>query len=174
MKYKINLLPPPQLSFIDKTVFFSYNYLRYILVFTQLVVLGVFTYRFTVDQDIVDLKDSLRQKQDIVKVSSPLLQQGAVVDDKIRNIKSVISKQDEFNQMIAYYLSVFPEKISATKLQIDSDKIYLEADTTDVNSIQSFYGRLKKDSRFKKLDLGSIQKTDSGYSFTLTLSSFSS
>ncbi|MEO6508395.1 MAG: hypothetical protein ABIO02_00425 [Patescibacteria group bacterium] len=174
MKYKINLLPPPQQSLIDKTVYFSYNYLRYILVFTQLVVLGVFTYRFSVDQQIVDLKDSLRQKQEIVKVSSPLLKQGAVVDDKIRNIKTVITKQDIYNEMISYYLSVFPEKITATQLSLLQGEIYLEGTTNDVGIIQIFYNRLKKDNRFGQLELRNIQKTAAGYSFNLTLRTFKS
>jgi dTDP-glucose pyrophosphorylase len=172
MRYKINLLPPPQLSTIDKAVYFSYNYLRYILVLTQLVVLGVFTYRFTVDQDIVDLKDTLRQKQEIVKVSQPLLNQGATVDNKVRNIKTVIGKQQDLSNMLSYYLSIFPEKISATRLTIQKDGIYLEGVTTDVTVLQSFYSRLQADKRFKHYELRNVQRTATGYTFILTLGKF--
>jgi Tfp pilus assembly protein PilN len=172
MRYKINLLPPPQQSFIDKAIFFSYNYLRYILVITQMVVLGVFTYRFTVDQDIVDLKDRLRQKQEIVKVSKPLLAEGAVIDDKIRNIKSIISKQQETLDMISYYLSIYPEKISATHLTIQQNEVSLEGRTSDINVLQSFYKRLKDDNKFKSSELKNVEKTDTGYSFSMSLRMF--
>ena len=139
---------------------------------TQLVVLGVFTYRFTVDQEIVDLKDGLRNKQGIVKVSAPLLKQATVIDNKIQNISKVIVKQDKFNSMLAYYISDFPEKIKASKLTIGEDYIYIEGITSDIAVLKAYFNRLQKDSRFKKLDLKNINRTESGYSFLLELSKF--
>lgn len=172
MRYKINLFPPPKLSIIDKAVFFSYNYLRYILVITQLVVLGVFTYRFTVDQEIVDLKDKLRHKQGIVKISSPLLNHAALVDERMRNIKSVITKQDEFNEMVYYYLGLFPASFNANRITLSQNEIYLEGTTNDVLILQSFYNRLKKEDRFEMYELSNLQRKDVGYTFVLTVKNF--
>ncbi|MDO8741626.1 MAG: hypothetical protein Q7J11_00595, partial [Candidatus Roizmanbacteria bacterium] len=61
MKYKINLLEKKETSLLDKLTFFGLNYLRYIIVITQLVVIGVFFYRFQIDQSIIDLKEGVNQ-----------------------------------------------------------------------------------------------------------------
>ena len=68
MKYKINLLLPKEKNWLDKVIYFGLNYLRYILVITQTVIIMVFFYRFKIDQEIVDLKDAVKQKQEIIIV----------------------------------------------------------------------------------------------------------
>ena len=73
MRYKINLLEKKDIGLLDKLTFFSLNYLRYIIVITQLVVIGVFFYRFQIDQKIIDLKEGVEQKKEIVKIVLPLL-----------------------------------------------------------------------------------------------------
>ena len=64
MKYKINLLSKRlnKQSFLKKLNYFTYNYLRYILVITQLVVMSVLFFRFSIDQRIIDLKDEIYQQ----------------------------------------------------------------------------------------------------------------
>jgi Tfp pilus assembly protein PilN len=114
----------------------------------------------------------LRQKQDIVKVSKPLLQEGAVVDEKIRNIKSVIVKQELTLSMLKYYLSIYPQQISATHLTILPDEIELEGITSDSVILQSFYQRLKDDKKFQQTELKNVEKTETGYSFVLSLKQF--
>ena len=116
MKYQINLFPPKELNFVDKAVYFSFNYLRYILVITQLVVISVFFYRFKIDQEIVDLKDSLQQKEEIVNVSNSLLRDVKGIDIKSRNIKTVITQQDNFRAMTDYFLAGFPSAFFLNRL----------------------------------------------------------
>ncbi len=57
MKYKINLLLKKEEGILDKIYIFLVNYLRYIIVITQFVVIGVFFYRLQVDQRVIDLKE---------------------------------------------------------------------------------------------------------------------
>ena len=89
MRYTINLFSPKDKSLEDKVLYFAFNYLRCILVITQLVVIYVFFYHFTVDQQIVDLKDTLNQKQEIVSVVAPLLKQAERVDSRIKNARAL-------------------------------------------------------------------------------------
>ena len=71
MRYKINLLEKKDIGLLDKLTFFGLNYLRYIIVVTQLIVIGVFFYRFQIDQRIIDLKEAVEQKREIVKIVLP-------------------------------------------------------------------------------------------------------
>ncbi|QQR63494.1 hypothetical protein IPH70_03205 [Candidatus Roizmanbacteria bacterium] len=87
MTYKINLLSKQEMSLIDKTLYFFLNYLRYILVFTQIIVIGVLFYRFRIDQNIIDLKDSLDQKKEIVQAVKPLLDEAEKVNNQSIAIK---------------------------------------------------------------------------------------
>ena len=65
MKYKINLITRRKEKVVDKVIYFVMNYLRYILVITQIIVIGVFFYRFKIDQEMVDLQEAVQQKKEI-------------------------------------------------------------------------------------------------------------
>ena len=106
MKYKINLLPQKETTIAEKVMFFLLNYLRYIIVITQLVVIGVFFYRFQIDQKIIDLKESVMQKKEIVEIVLPLLNEASRIDQKSQEINKVIKKQQNFNEMLKYLLSI--------------------------------------------------------------------
>lgn len=172
MKYNINLLPKKETGFVDKLVYFFLNYLRYIFVITQLITLGVFFYRFKIDQEIVDLKESVDQKQEIVQVVSPLIQEAQKIDKRTKEIKTVLAKQKETEQIMAYILSIFPEKLYLSELLMEKGTLKLSGTALDLTQLQSFYFLLQKEGRFDGVDLSSLKKTDEGYKFVLSLVKF--
>ncbi|MGB9707210.1 MAG: PilN domain-containing protein [Microgenomates group bacterium] len=169
MKYKINLLPAKELSLKDKIVYFSLNYLRYIIVITQLVVIIVFFYRFQIDQKIIDLKEEIGQKKEIVKVVQPLLNEADVIVKKSKNIETVYKDQNKLKEMLAY-LSFFPETITLTKMEIlNNSDIKLTGMAANIQHLQLFKNQLEKEKRFKKVQLTSLKKVFNEYSFVLNL-----
>lgn len=172
MKYQINLLTPKKKSFADQIIYFSFQYLRYILVITQLVVIGVFFFRIKIDQEIVDLKDTLKQKEEIVLISAPLLKEAKALDQKTTDIAQVLGLQSMSNQMLTYFLSNFPAALTLTSFKMSQTGIIMEGLTDDPGVVKMYYNRLKKDSRFKQVDLVSLTKKDTAYEFSFKLQSF--
>ncbi len=172
MKYRINLLPAKQLTALDRIIFFAFNYLRYILVITQLVVICVFLYRFNIDQEIVDTKDTLHQKQEIIRVSQPLLLAGDKLYKRSENISSLLDSQSKESRMFEYVLSRFPEQFFLNEMNITVDSMTLKGSTPDANILRGFYTRLKSDQKFNSVNLQNISKTDKGYDFTFILGGF--
>ncbi len=172
MKYKINLLSLRQSSWLDRTIYFFLNYLRYILVITQIVVIGVFFYKFKVDQAIVDLTEAVAQKKEIITVSQPLIQEAHDVNFKLQQAETITTNQDKTVSMVDYFLSVFPQDLTLNKLTINVGNLKTEGITQNVAALQVFYLRLKKDKRFSLIDITSIKKTDAGYDFSLNLNQF--
>lgn len=172
MTYKINLLSKKDVSLIDKTLYFFLNYLRYILVFTQIVVIGVLFYRFSVDQSIIDLKDSLDQKKEIVEAVKPLLDEAEKVNNQSVAIRKVTSEQDYQLAALNYILSVFPESVVLTTLDISESTYTLKGTSIDPRQLQLFNARLQKDKKFKSVSLSNIRRVDEGYVFDLALDTF--
>lgn len=174
MKYKINLLKDnkKKYSLIDRVIYFSLNYFRYILVITQLVVIFVFFYKFKVDQEIVDLKDSIDQKKEIVVVSKNLLTDGQFIEKKINYLKPIIYNQKKTLNEIKYLLSIFPQPVYLSELTIEKDKIILKCFTSDSSIIKLFYQRLLNDKKFKNISLSDLKKNDFNYTFIITLENY--
>lgn len=173
MKYKINLLPPKELSLKEKITYFALNYLRYIIVITQLIVIIVFFYRFQIDQKIIDLKEEVDQKKEIIKTVKPLLDEAKVINEKSKMIKTVIQDQKKLQEMLAYLLSLFPETIILNKMEITNvSDIKLSGITTNVAHLQMFKKQLENDKRFKKVELTDIHKEFDNFTFNLNLLSY--
>ncbi len=172
MKYSINLMSAKEIPFTERVVFFFLNYLRYIIIITQLVVIGVFFYRFQIDQHIVDLKESVDQKKEIVQVVVPLLQQAETIDQRSNEAQKIFKEQDNFGKMVHYFLSQFPASITLTRLEITNDSINAMGSSFNPQDLQSFYSLLKQDNKFNKIEFPSLRKTDTGYTFQLNLIKF--
>lgn len=172
MKYKINLLPEKERDFLDKSIYFVLHYLRYVLVITQIVVISVFFYRFKIDQEIIDLKDELTQKQEIVAVSDPLLKQAEIVDLKTKQIREVLISQAQFSESFTYFLDTFPLNLTIKRLDIRGGTFKFDAITTNPETIRSYLARLRQDKRFKEIVLGSIKRNDSEFFVPFILSDF--
>lgn len=173
MKYKINLLSTVRKEKpLDRVIYFALNYLRYILVITQIVVIGVFFYRFKVDQEIVDLQDSIDQKKEIIQVSQPLIKEAKLVAFKLNEATTIIGSQRTFVSSIDYLLSVFPEKFFLKQMRLSQDAITMDGFTQDLQSIKFFLTRLRNEAKFEKIQLKFIKKSDLGLEFSFELSKF--
>ncbi|MFA6017324.1 MAG: PilN domain-containing protein [Patescibacteria group bacterium] len=173
MRYKINLLEKKDAGLLDKLTFFGLNYLRYIIVITQLVVIGVFFYRFQIDQRIIDLKDGVEQKKEIVQIVLPLLNDAAKIDKKTAIIDDALLQQKIFSDMFNYFINLFPETITLTDMEIKDGSIKITGDAANAQHLQTFYTLLKKENKFKTVSLQNIKRTDIGYDFVLFLQKFS-
>lgn len=170
MKYHIDLSSHKSTSSLDHAVYFLLHYLRYILVITQLVVLGVLFYRFKIDQDISDLKYSLRQKQGFMSVAKPLMAQANIVNLQFSAVTGILNSQVTLAESIRYVLQSYPNDLFLTKLSVQNDTLELVGVTTNLQQLQSYYQKLKKENNFSTINLTKVDRRDFGYSFTLYLS----
>lgn len=160
------------MSVVDKTLYFFLNYVRYILVITQLTVIGVLFYRFKIDQSIIDRKDSIDQKKEIIKVFTPSFEEAAKVNAQINAIQTIVNNQSIQNQSIDYLMSRFPRDVFLQKLDLKDSRYALSGRTINSQVLRDYYTLLKKEGRFKEVELSNIRRDESGYTFTLTVSKF--
>lgn len=172
MKYYINLFPAKEKDVVDRALFFAFHYLRYILVITQFVVICVFFFRFKVDQEIVDLKDGLRQKQQIVEATKGLLEEVEYLERKTNQVGDIIKAQDDFQEMFSYFLSGLPPAIILTSVSVERGKISCTGYSLDPAAIRDYERQLQDERRFSEISLTGVRKTDQGFSFSLVLNNY--
>lgn len=172
MKYYINLFPEKEKDAVDKIMYFAFHYLRYILVITQFIVICVFFFRFKVDQEIVDLKDGLQQKQQIIESTKSLLDEVAFLETKTQSLGSLMKKQENFNSMYNYFITSLPSDLVITSLNFTPSGISCDGYSINPATIQKFKEQLLNEKRFKTVNLESVRKSTTGFSFTLKLEEF--
>lgn len=174
MKYKINLLEQKSdgKGFLKKLNYFFFNYFRYILVITQLIVISVLFYRFTIDQNIINLKEEIDQQESMLKVIKPIIDESQVIDSKIKKAKDILNNQDIFRNQLIYLLPNFPSTIFLDKLSFTKESVHMEGMILNPIELQAFFNKVKKDNKYKEVVLSNISKSDQGYLFSMSLNEF--
>ncbi len=172
MKYLINLLPEKDRDATDKIIYFAFHYLRYILVITQFVAICVFFFRFKVDQQIVDERDALTQKRAIVDATQMLLDEVKILDTKVTDVKTLLTKQDKTKSMYTYVLDSIPPEIYINKFNAKDLVIDIEGFSANIEVVQQLFERMKNESHFQTVKLTSVDKRENGYMFRLTLTKY--
>ncbi len=174
MKYQINLIgqKSSKKGVINKVNYFFFNYFRYILVFTQLIVISVLFFRFTIDQSIIDLKESISQQEEVLKAVKPILDETERVDAKLKKTKNILENQEAFQSQIDYLIPKFPETMFLSKLAFTKDTVQMEGAIINPNHLQSFFNKIKTENKYADVSLGDIQKGKEGFLFSMSLNGF--
>lgn len=172
MKYKINLRTKSKENITDRVIYFGLHYLRYILVVTQMVVICVFFLKFKVDQEIIDLKESVDQKREIIQISKPLVEEAKLIDYKISAVKKVIQEQNHTVSILNYLQTTFPVGLYFNQYIVENKNVFIKGESLDPNAIKLFYLKLKKEAMFKEVKLVSVKKEENGFIFSLELYDF--
>jgi len=172
MKYLINLFPEKDKNVSEKIIYFAFHYLRYILVITQFVAICVFFFRFKVDQEIVDLKDKLNQKQSIVTATSDLVSRVQELDSKMKQVQLVLDEQEVFQSQYSYTLSQISPEIRIDNFIMGADAVDIDGSSATVEPIKTMYDALQEDQKYKVIDLSTIEKGEDRFSFSLHLAEF--
>ncbi|PJE62466.1 hypothetical protein COU88_04815 [Candidatus Roizmanbacteria bacterium CG10_big_fil_rev_8_21_14_0_10_39_6] len=142
--YKFNLLERKKSAFIAVAVDFLNQYIRYILVATELVVLGVFFVKILLDQKIVDLKEGIDQKNQIIIAAAPLIQNNNRMAKKITEIETLLNNQKSTYALFTTVLDNVPSSIRIESFALENGKVNVSGATYNAIDIKKYEKRLKK------------------------------
>jgi Tfp pilus assembly protein PilN len=157
---KINLLPKRDLATtaLGKVLKFSLTYGRYIIVITQLVVLGAFFSRFRLDRELTDLYDSVEQKRAIVEALSEFETEIRLIQAKLSQIKSFKQNQDAIRNSLESIKTILPPGNVLTNLGISQDEIVIQGTSEDNQTLAALIRQTGNSDKFSSVKFNQIHK----------------
>lgn len=161
-KYSINLLSEKKGDWADKFLFFLLHYFRYVVVITQIFVIGVFFARFRLDQEIVDLKESFIQKQEILKITFPLVKEAQALEARTKQISILLTSQEAFARDFSFIIGNVPKNTYITGFEQSENTIKITGFTTQLLDIKMYHAKLAQNKLLGTVVIDSV----SGYELT--------
>lgn len=158
---RIDLHFRENINLADTLMFFVFHYFRYILVITQIVVVSVFFFRFTVDQGIIDGKENIAQKTAMLRVTSGIVKEAEAYATRIDIAHEKITRQDITLELFRSVAQDFGSGSSIKVFDLDGNNLKMILIISDINELDLWQKDLKK--RIKQINLlqiTSIQKND--------------
>jgi hypothetical protein len=150
---------------------------RFVIVFTELIVICAFLSRFWLDRTNSDLSEIVRQQKAILESTSDFETEYASLQKKLQVIKKYYANQPEYDKKIATLVESTPEDINFSNLLISHSPKNNEVTATitltayQESSIVSFISNLIANPQISSVDIRTIEKkpNDAKYNVNLSL-----
>jgi len=168
----INLVPrdPFYETAIGRVLRWALSAGRYIIIFTELIVIISFAARFTLDRQLTDLNSDIERKKSVIMSYGTLESDVRTIQSKITDyteLEQTKNMTDVFEQLSA----VTPRSVTLDKLTINPESINIEASAPSQSVFNIFITNLQISPLFQSITIGKIEsanKNAPGFTFTLT------
>lgn len=170
---QINFLPrdPFYETPIGKVSLWALRVGRYIIIFTEIVVIISFVSRFKLDRDLTDLNSSIAQKTTVVQSFEDTEKQMRLIQKKSEESTKLLALNDNlaaFNLLVAK----IPSDIRLTRIGYTPDALQINGIAQNSTGFAVFLSSLQRESTFKEISIDEIasgNKRDPGVAFALRL-----
>jgi hypothetical protein len=150
---------------------------RFVIVFTELIVICAFLSRFWLDRTNSDLSEIIRQQKAIIDSTTSFEKDYSQLQKRLKLIKKLYASQPDFRSRLETLVESTPEDITFTGLSISHDPQTNEISATvnlvafQETSIVNFISNLMVNPNISTVDIKTIEKkpNDARYNINLTL-----
>lgn len=170
---KINLLPkdPFYETPIGKSMVWALRVGRYIIVFTEIIVIVSFASRFKLDRDLTDLNQSINQKTAIVTTFADTEARIRAIQQQSTLVSTLLTQAVSVNR-IQLFLQNVPNRVRLTRISYAPGEIQASGIAADTSSFTLFLSTVQKVSVFKTISVSRLSEGDihdPGWKFDMTI-----
>ncbi len=160
-RVNINLLPkdPFFSTIFGKVLRWALSAGRYIVIFTELVVIISFITRFTLDRKVTDLNSAIEKKRQIILAYGDLEESFRTVQEKITQYKQT-EQETNMVDTFANLSAVVPDGILLTELAVRPTSVTISGRTYSQNSFNILVNNLQLSSDFFNINIGEVQSSE--------------
>ena len=176
----INLLPKDKWTegVIGKLLKWVLNVGRYLVVFTELIVILAFLYRFRLDQQLTDLDEEIKQKQTTITSYGDLEKKFRRLQLQLKTSKQVNSQRLPIETILTTISQITPLDAVYRNINISPDKIFLEGQVFSEAGLATLLAKAQINPLFTEVVLENVssatdktQAIDFRMALSLTLDS---
>ncbi len=158
-------------SFFERFISWSLTFGRVVVIATEGIALSAFLFRFSLDRQIIDLHDQIKQKQAIIAYLKNNETIYRDVQDRLKEITTLSAKAPPSLQIFSDIVAIVPQGIKFSNFTINNDSIKIEADANTINALSSFIQTLKANKKISSVSLDRIENksTSSTIAFGLSI-----
>lgn len=178
LKKEISLLPDEHNSSLlsARIIKWAVTVGRYVIVFTELIVIGAFISRFWLDRKNSDLSEIVRQQKAILESTHAFEEEYILLNNRLTAIKQLYSSQPDYGPGINSLVNSTPREITYKSLTVQKDQnssdvqLELSVFAYQENSIIDFMTNLLLNPTFDSVSVNSIEKKPKDSKYTVNLS----
>jgi hypothetical protein len=157
-KKEINLLPKEkwETGLIGKLLKWALNVGRYVVVFTELVVIAAFLYRFGLDRQLTDLGEEINQKQAIISSYGDFETKFRRLQLQLKTIKSSEASGIKAGEILDAISQITPTEAVYSAISITPEKVALKGQLASEIGLATLLAKAQENPWFSGVVLESV------------------
>lgn len=165
----INLAKNRGESLTDRIIGFALTIGRVLIIGTELIALGAFLYRFSLDRTLVGFHDSITQQEAVVK----LLHDNETLFRSLQSRLQLASTLLQQNSNLPTYMTTIvgfaPFDMNIHTIAVATDAIRIQATVQSVDSLTTFVNKLKAYAPIKSVSIDRIDNQTATATITVSI-----
>lgn len=157
IKPAINLFKSRKKNFLDRFIKWALTIGRIVVILTEGIALAAFLYRFSLDQQLIDLNDKIVQKQAIVKLLKNNEDIFRNLQDRLTTAKKLTQGGKDITVLTNSILTFSSSDFTINNFFLSGDQIKIDANAQSVSSLTSFVNTLKGNSKIASVSIDKIE-----------------
>lgn len=157
-KKEVNLLPKDEFerSFVGKFLKWSLSVGRYIVIGTELVVIGSFLARFSLDRQVTDLNEALARKQAVIASYGDLESEIRSIQRRLDLIGSLSKDQLQLQGFLDRAVAFTPVDVVYSTFSLSREGISLKGTAFSEAGFRTLVAELRENTDFNRVDLRQV------------------
>ena len=155
---QINLLPKDkwEVGVVGKLLKWALNIGKYVVVFTELIVISAFLFRFSLDRQLSDLKEEMEQKQVIVSSYGDFEKSFRQIQEQLKTVKEVEDSKVDVDAVLFSISQITPIDTVYKAISIVEDEVTLEGETLSEVGLATLLAKAQENENFSEVILDRI------------------
>lgn len=160
-KRSINLLPRDAFenSTLGVVLEWSLVFGKWAVILTQLVVMGAFLYRFTLDRNLTDLRKAIAKDVAIVKSYDQVERDFSLAQKQVNSAKQILAAQDLIQKTFVGIGNITPSEVWYDRITITPSTLALTAYAASLPAFGQFLSAIQNDPAYVSVRIGKIESS---------------
>lgn len=158
INFTINFVPKDPFfeSILGRTLKWALSVGRYLVIFTELIVIMSFATRFTLDRQVTDLNEALNRKKLVIESYGTLEADYRLIQARLEDINQV-DQQTNITDVFPKLVTVVPKEIQLDELTISANSVYLAGIAPSQGSLNVFLNNIQLSRDFFAVTVDKIE-----------------
>ena len=165
----INLVRGKNKKILDKFIKWALTIGRVVVIVTEAIALGTFLYRFSLDQQLIDLHGSIKSQQKIIKISESAENKYQNLHARLSAASKLSAKGKETAGLLQVILNSAPSDLVFGSIILSEDYIKISARVGYSTSLLSFIDALRKNPKMASVSIDQIENRASSATIAFSI-----
>ncbi|MEK7622887.1 MAG: PilN domain-containing protein [Patescibacteria group bacterium] len=159
---EINLLPKEkwETGTAGKLLKWALSIGRYIVVFTELVVISAFLYRFSLDRKLMDINEQVNQQKKIIVTYGDLETNFRTLQAKLTNISKAEKNSLDMSVILTNLSEITPLDTTYNSIDVEGQKVALEGQTLSEIGLATLLTKAQESKIFSGVSLDNVSSAN--------------